>query len=180
MTLWCMWPLAVDISHDQDRASSQGLSCWPRRSILIEWTGHSPPMVSVGGANSSKSHNHLQPAQESLPLSNSRLSSPPNSPHNRRMADLPVACTLSPAALQARRANLLHVLLRRTMERRELPNGYSLRFAAESDVLSEIAHAVENERQCCRFLRFTVTVEPDDGPITVEFTGPAGTKEFRN
>jgi hypothetical protein len=94
------------------------------------------------------------------------------------MADLPVACTLSPAALQARREDLLHVLLRRTLERRELPNGYSLQFAAEDGVLSEIARTVENERHCCRFLRFGVTVEPDGGPITVEFTGPAGTKEF--
>ena len=78
------------------------------------------------------------------------------------MADLPVACTLSPAALQARRENLLDALLRRTKERRELPNGYSVRFAAERDVLSEIARMVDNERQCCRFLRFAVTVEPDD------------------
>ena len=102
----------------------------------------------------------------------------PDSRHNSGMADLPVACTLSPAALQARRENLLHVLLRRTKERRELPNGYSLRFAAESDVLSEIVRAIDNERQCCRFLRFAVTVEPDDGPLTVDLTGPAGTREF--
>ena len=94
------------------------------------------------------------------------------------MADLPVACTLSPAALQARRDDLLRALLRRATERRELPDGYSLRFAAESDVLSNIAHTVDNERQCCRFLRFTVTVEPDDGPITLDLTGPAGTQEF--
>jgi hypothetical protein len=94
------------------------------------------------------------------------------------MADLPVACTLGPAALQARRENLLNGLLRRAKETRELPNGYSLQFAAESDALSEIARTVDNERQCCRFLRFTVTVEPDDGPITVDLTGPAGTREF--
>jgi hypothetical protein len=54
----------------------------------------------------------------------------------------------------------------------------SVRFAAESNVLSEIARMVANERQCCRFLRFVVTVEPDDGPITVDLTGPPGTREF--
>jgi hypothetical protein len=94
------------------------------------------------------------------------------------MADLPIACTLSPAALQARRENLLSALLPRTKERRELPNGYSVRFAAESNVLSEIARMVDNERQCCRFLRFVVTVERDDGPITLDLTGPPGTREF--
>jgi hypothetical protein len=51
-----------------------------------------------------------------------------------------------------------------------LPNGYSLRFAAEGDVLAEIARTVDNERKCCRFLRFAVTVEPDNGPITVDLT----------
>ena len=94
------------------------------------------------------------------------------------MADLPVACTLSPAALKARKENLLKALLDRANQRRELPDGYRLRFAAEGDMLSEIARTVDAERQCCRFLRFTVTVEPDDGPITLDLNGPAGTREF--
>ena len=94
------------------------------------------------------------------------------------MADLPVACTLSPAALKARRENLLNALVRRAKESRELPTGYRLRFAAEGDILSEIARTVDAERQCCRFLRFTVSIEPDDGPISVDLTGPAGTREF--
>lgn len=94
------------------------------------------------------------------------------------MADLPVACTLSPAALKARKENLLNALLQRADERHELPDGYRLRFAAEGDVLSVIARTVDTERQCCRFLRFTVTVEPADGPITLDLTGPAGTREF--
>jgi len=94
------------------------------------------------------------------------------------MADLPVACTLSPAALEARRQNLLNALLRRADERVERPDGYRLRFAAEPEMLSKIARTVDAERQCCRFLRFTVTVEPDDGPILLDLTGPAGTREF--
>ena len=94
------------------------------------------------------------------------------------MADLPVACTLSPAALKARKENLLSMLQHRAEERRELPDGYRLRFAAEGDTLSAIARTVDAERQCCRFLRFTMTVEPDDGPITLDLTGPAGTREF--
>lgn len=94
------------------------------------------------------------------------------------MADLPVACTLGPAALMARKANLLSLLLHRADERRELPNGYRLRFAPEGDILSVISQTVNAERQCCRFLRFTVTVEPADGPIALDLTGPAGTREF--
>jgi hypothetical protein len=94
------------------------------------------------------------------------------------MVDLPVTCTLSPAALKARKENLFNVLLHRPHERHELSNGYRMQFAAEADMLSLIARTVDAERQCCRFLRFAVTVEPDDGPIVLELTGPAGTREF--
>jgi hypothetical protein len=94
------------------------------------------------------------------------------------MADLPVACTLSPAALKARLENLLNGLLQRTTERSDLPNGYRLRFAPDNAVLVDIARTIDAERQCCRFLRFHLTVEPDVGPITLELTGPAGTREF--
>src|SRR5258708_926567 len=94
------------------------------------------------------------------------------------MVDLPVACSLSPAALQARRQNLLKVLCDRAEERHELPNGYRLGFSGQGDVLSSIALTIEAERQCCRFLRFTLTVEPDAGAIILDLTGPGGTTEF--
>jgi hypothetical protein len=94
------------------------------------------------------------------------------------MTDIPVACTLSPAALRARREGLLSELLRRADEHEELPEGHRLRFATSEDVLVIIARAVEAERQCCRFLRFQITVEPDGGPISLELSGPPGTREF--
>jgi hypothetical protein len=94
------------------------------------------------------------------------------------MTDLPVACTLSPAALRARREGLLTELLRRADEHQELPEGHRLRFAPSADTLATIARAVDAERQCCRFLRFQITVEPDGGPISLELSGPPGTREF--
>jgi hypothetical protein len=30
----------------------------------------------------------------------------------------------------------------------------------------------------CRFLRFTITVEPDEGAVILDLTGPPGTREF--
>ena len=94
------------------------------------------------------------------------------------MGDLPVVCTLGPAALKARQEGLLNALLLRAEERRELPDGYHLRFAPEGDILAALAQAVDAERQCCRFLRFQVTVEPDNGSISLDLTGPEGTREF--
>jgi hypothetical protein len=92
--------------------------------------------------------------------------------------NLPIACTLGPAAQQARRDDLLGALVRRADERFDVPNGYRLRFDARSGLLPAIVDAIEIERQCCRFLRFDVTVEPDERAVWVEFTGPPGTREF--
>jgi hypothetical protein len=94
------------------------------------------------------------------------------------MDDLPIACTLDPSSLKTRRGGLLAELLRRAVEREELPAGHRLRFAAADDTLALIARTVDAERHCCRFLRFHITVEPDGGPIWLELTGPPGTREF--
>ena len=94
------------------------------------------------------------------------------------MTDLPVACTLSPEALKARRDDLLAALLQRSVERTERPDGLRLRFTADAQILADLARTVEAERLCCRFLSFTITVNPDGGPITLDLTGPAGTREF--
>ena len=92
--------------------------------------------------------------------------------------DLPVACSLSPAALKARRENLLNVLRARAEERLELSNGYRLQFSPQDGVISLIGRTIDAERQCCRFLRFTLTIEPDAGAIVLDLTGPTGTREF--
>ena len=94
------------------------------------------------------------------------------------MTNLPIACTLSPGALAARREGLLSDLLRRAEDHQALPDGHRLRFAATEDTLSMIAKTVEAERQCCRFLGFQIVVEPDGGPILLELSGPPGTTEF--
>jgi hypothetical protein len=94
------------------------------------------------------------------------------------MPDLPVACTLGPDALAARRQGLLSELSRRAQAREELADGHRLSFAATDETLAFIMKTVEAERQCCRFLRFQITVEPDGGPVSVELTGPSGTREF--
>ena len=94
------------------------------------------------------------------------------------MSSLPVACTLDPAALKTRREGLLDDLLRRASAVEELEDGRRFRFTASRDTLEVIGRVIEAERHCCRFLRFRLTVEPDEGPILLELTGPPGTREF--
>jgi hypothetical protein len=45
-------------------------------------------------------------------------------------------------------------------------------------MLDLIARAIDAERQCCRFLTFHLTVEPDLGAFVLDLTGPSGTRDF--
>src|SRR5436190_9117085 len=94
------------------------------------------------------------------------------------MPELPIACTLDPEALRTGREGLLAELLKRSGGHELLSNGIRLRFAPSSETLSSITRAIEAERRCCRFLRFTLTVEPGEGQFALELTGPQGTRDI--
>ena len=94
------------------------------------------------------------------------------------MAELPIACTLTPEALRTRREGLLVDLARRAAHREDLSDGLRLKFAPAGDTIALIARTIEAERHCCRFIRFSMTVEPDGGPVWLDLTGPAGTRDF--
>jgi hypothetical protein len=94
------------------------------------------------------------------------------------MTDLPVACTLSPAALKARQDGVLADLLQRAEHRELTDNGLRVRFAPDAGTLEKLVRVVDAERTCCRFLRFVITVEPDGGPLLLELSGPTGTRDF--
>jgi hypothetical protein len=94
------------------------------------------------------------------------------------MAELPIACTLSPDALQARRDGLLKDLLQRADDHELTKDGLRVRFSPGTDTVATLARVVDAERHCCRFLRFVITVEPDGGPVSLELSGPEGTREF--
>jgi hypothetical protein len=78
----------------------------------------------------------------------------------------PVACTLLPDQLNARRAELLPGLAARAKSCARIADGYRLEFAATDDLFHAIASVVAAERHCCRFLRF------------LDVTGRAGTTQL--
>ena len=94
------------------------------------------------------------------------------------MGELPIVCELTAAEIAAHRATLLPGLLEQAVERIPIPNGFRWRFTATSERLAAMAETINAERQCCRFLRFVVTLEPDNGPIWLEVTGPPGAIAF--
>lgn len=89
-----------------------------------------------------------------------------------------IACTLSPGALQARREGLLAELVKRSQSRESLPQGIRLHFQPDDGLLPLIGRTIDAERECCRFLKFDLSVAPAGGPITLDLTGPPGTEEF--
>jgi hypothetical protein len=94
------------------------------------------------------------------------------------MTDLPIACTLSSDALRARKQGLLARVAGKALVTAKIDGGYRLEFTPDSEMLPLIAEMISAERQCCRFLQFTLRVDADLGPITLEMTGPRGTQEF--
>jgi hypothetical protein len=62
------------------------------------------------------------------------------------MKDLPVACTLGPAALRARRDGLLGNLLRRADRQDTLPDGHRFTFAASDEIIEQIIRVINAER----------------------------------
>jgi hypothetical protein len=94
------------------------------------------------------------------------------------MPSVPVACTLSAPEMRERRAGLLADVQAGVRERRRIRGGWAFRFPPEARWLETLAGLTAVERECCRFLRFRLTAEPDGGPLWLEVTGPRGTARF--
>jgi hypothetical protein len=62
----------------------------------------------------------------------------------------------------------------RALERLALANGYAIRFPA--DAFEPVARFVANERKCCPFINFELTLAPQTGPLWLRMTGPEGTR----
>lgn len=88
-----------------------------------------------------------------------------------------VACSLATEQLTIRLGELMNGLLGRVAKVTELNNGYALDFSDNAQTRSEIDAFIAFEQQCCEFMTYTVT-EKSPGRITLELTGPHGTKEF--
>jgi hypothetical protein len=57
-------------------------------------------------------------------------------------------------------------------------NGYSLRFANETQTIVRIAEFISLEKLCCPFFDFTLQVKSEDQSVILELTGTEGIKDF--
>src|SRR5215213_4453936 len=91
----------------------------------------------------------------------------------RESIEVPAACnwTAVTAAQQERQRALYRQLRADVEEVVELEDGYAFRHSPDRAVLLTIAEFVANERLCCPFFEFGLTVERDGGPVWLRMTG---------
>jgi hypothetical protein len=99
--------------------------------------------------------------------------------NQNQIDERPLACDLTaiPAERRAGHQALAARLFGEAAEeRRELPDGYAWRFPAER--YPDVAAFVADERRCCPFLAFALTLAPDGGPLWLHLTGGGPIKLF--
>jgi hypothetical protein len=114
-----------------------------------------------------------------VPVSKNKMTNPQKESEGTTMSeDIRVACCLSDAELRKRVATLLARFESAVIATEELPDGYVSRVPGDKKWMGVVWEAIVAERECCPFLTFELTAQPNMGPVSVRVTGPAGTKDF--
>ena len=92
--------------------------------------------------------------------------------------DIPLACCLSDAELCKRKATIIAQFNSAVIATEELPDGYAFQLSGDKKGIGVVAELIVAERECCPFLTFVLTAQPNIGPVSVRVTGPAGAKDF--
>ena len=90
-----------------------------------------------------------------------------------------LVCT--PAAIsqedrEAHMANGQQLLSQACLEKKELPDGYAFKFAANQ--FENITQFIANERLCCAFFTFELKIAPNQDPIWLHIRGNEQIKTF--
>ena len=94
--------------------------------------------------------------------------------------DTPLACDMGVFTPAQREDHIQKTtkLVRSVQGVQELENGYEFTFPSRDDLILRIAEFISNERLCCPFLKFSLSIASDSEPISLSLTGPLGTQEF--
>jgi hypothetical protein len=114
-----------------------------------------------------------------MPVSRNEMTNPHEEREGTTMSeDIRVVCCLSEVELRKRVATLLARFESAVISTEELPDGYVFRVPGDKKWMGVEWEAIVEERECCPFLTFELTAQPNMGPVSVRVTGPAGTKDF--
>jgi hypothetical protein len=98
---------------------------------------------------------------------------------NSERIEVPVACNWSAlTTVQQERQRTLYQQLRADVQEVvELEDGYAFRHSPDRAVLLAVAEFVSNERLCCPFFEFGITVERAGGAVWLRITGDGEAKQ---
>jgi len=97
---------------------------------------------------------------------------------NKINLDIPIACTLSDAALARRREDTIASLFQQAEARQELEDGYAFRFPGTDAQADHLLDFIKFERRCCAFFTLDLSFEPNQGHIWLSLRGGDGVKAF--
>jgi len=89
-----------------------------------------------------------------------------------------LVCKLTSPELRERKATELASLKKQVLEKKELKNGYSFRFAGNDKTIDELTDFIKSERQCCGFFTFNLQLTGDTSAVWLTLTGPQDAKNF--
>lgn len=69
-------------------------------------------------------------------------------------------------------------LVRAIQDVQAVENGFSFTFPNETKLIARVGEFISNERLCCPFLKFTLTVFSNEEPVSLSISGPTGTQDF--
>jgi len=92
--------------------------------------------------------------------------------------ELPIACTLTAKEQRAWQGGMGRTIFEGYDERRELPDGYALRFPGDDAWANALMEFIIHERECCPFFTFGLVFEPNHGAIWLHLTGNEGVRTF--
>ncbi len=96
-------------------------------------------------------------------------------PTAQRMDEIACVPGAIPKEERAAHFHLAKRLFSEIAEHREqLSDGYAFRFPA--DAIQEVARFVANERRCCPFMQFEISIAPNADSLSLRMTGPEGTR----
>ena len=97
---------------------------------------------------------------------------------NKINLDIPIACTLSEAALARRREETIATLFQQAGAYQELEDGYAFHFPGTDAQADQLLDFIKFERRCCAFFTFDLSFAPEQGPIWLSLRGGDGVKAF--
>ena len=89
-----------------------------------------------------------------------------------------LVCRLSKAEKEERRPDVEALFRNWLRDYGETETGYRFEFESGEQVLGGLFQFVEAEHSCCPFFRFDITVEPEDGPVSMEIGGSDRVKSY--